>query len=120
VVRDRINERWMRKGVTMVSPESAYLDIAVTLSEDVVLYPGVILEGASSIGKGAILGPNCHLIDCVVGAGARVEQTVAQQAVIGENAVVGPFVALERGARVDAAARIGPSLPGASGGDARG
>jgi bifunctional UDP-N-acetylglucosamine pyrophosphorylase / glucosamine-1-phosphate N-acetyltransferase len=107
VVRERINERWMRRGVTMVNPDDTYIDTAVVLAAEVVLRPGVVLEGSTRVDAGAVIGPHCHLVDCSVGAGARVEETVANQAVIGENAVVGPFAFLEMGARVPSGARIG-------------
>jgi bifunctional UDP-N-acetylglucosamine pyrophosphorylase / glucosamine-1-phosphate N-acetyltransferase len=110
VVRERINERWMRKGVTMVNPDDVYLDASVTLAPEVVIYPGVVLEGATIVEEGAVLGPNCHLTDCTVRAGARLEECVAQQAVIGEDAVVGPYAVVEPGTRVDAGVRIGPFL----------
>ena len=119
VLRDRMNERWMRRGVTMVNPDDTYLDASVDLSEEVVLYPGVHLEGTTSVGRGAVIGPNCRLIDCTVGAGARIHQTVAQQALIGEDASVGPFVALEMGSRIDAKARVGPFFGSAFGGEER-
>ena len=67
-LRSRINERWMRRGVTMTDPEQTYLDTTVQLEPDVTLLPGVILEGRTSVGAGAVIGPSCHLIDCEVGA----------------------------------------------------
>ena len=36
-LRDRINERWMRRGVTMWDPERTYIDVDVELEPDVVL-----------------------------------------------------------------------------------
>ena len=42
-LRDRINERWMRRGVTMWDPERTYVDAEVQLATDVVLLPGVVL-----------------------------------------------------------------------------
>ena len=101
VLRARLNERWMRQGVTMTDPAQTCLDAGVELDEDVVLEPGVYLEGATRVGRGAVVGPQCHLVDCVVGAGARVAQTVARNASIGEGAVVGPFAFLDKGSRVE-------------------
>jgi bifunctional UDP-N-acetylglucosamine pyrophosphorylase/glucosamine-1-phosphate N-acetyltransferase len=102
VLRERLNERWMRRGVTMADPHHTYLDFGVELGEDVVLEPGVYLEGTTRVGRGAVVGPDCHLVDCVVGAGAKVAQTVARNAVIGAGAVDGPFACLDRGSRVEA------------------
>ncbi len=106
VVRARINERWMRRGVTMVNPEDTYVDASVELAEEVMLGPGVILEGTTRVDSGAVIGPYCHLVDCAVGSGARVERSVATQAVIGKDAVVGPFAHLEMGTRVASGARV--------------
>ena len=50
-LRDRINERWMRRGVTMWDPERTYIDVDVALEPDVVLLPGVILQGACVVGE---------------------------------------------------------------------
>jgi bifunctional UDP-N-acetylglucosamine pyrophosphorylase/glucosamine-1-phosphate N-acetyltransferase len=107
-LRRRINERWMRRGVTMWDPEQTYLDASVRLSAEVTLLPGVILEGATRVHEGAVLGPSCHLVDCEIGAGSRVSHTVASHAIIGEHCSVGPYVVLEDGARLARGTRRGP------------
>jgi bifunctional UDP-N-acetylglucosamine pyrophosphorylase/glucosamine-1-phosphate N-acetyltransferase len=111
-LRQRINERWMRRGVTMTDPEQTYLDASVVLGVDVTLLPGVVLEGTTRVGAGAVIGPSCRLADTVVGAGARVEHAVATRAVIGEDAVVGPFAVLESGTRLHPGSRTGPFFNG--------
>ncbi|HVT77167.1 MAG TPA: hypothetical protein VHD87_09060, partial [Acidimicrobiales bacterium] len=93
-------EKWMRRGVTMLDPEHTYVDASVELGTDVTLFPGTILQGHCVIGEHAEIGPNTRLVDCTVGEGAVVQNTVARQAEIGEHAVVGPFASLEPGARV--------------------
>ncbi len=65
--------RWMAKGVTMVDPERTYVDATVSLAADVTLFPGTILQGRCVVGAGAEIGPDTRLVDCVVGAGAVVE-----------------------------------------------
>ena len=107
-LRSRTNERWMRRGVTMVDPESTYLDASVQLATDVTLFPGTILQGNTRIGEQAEIGPNTRLVDCVVGEGATVEVTVARQAEIGANAHVGPFASLPPGTHVAPGTITGP------------
>jgi bifunctional UDP-N-acetylglucosamine pyrophosphorylase/glucosamine-1-phosphate N-acetyltransferase len=99
-LRRRTNLGWLERGVTFVDPEKTYLDTTVEIGADVTLFPGTILQGRTVIGEGAEIGPNSRLVDCVVGAGARVEQTVAHDAVIGAGSVVGPFAVLEPGSAV--------------------
>ncbi len=96
-LRDRINERWMRRGVTMWDPERTYVDAGSHLEADVSLLPGVILRGTCTVGAGAEIGPNAVLTDTVVGQGAIVRESVCTQAVIGERAQIGPYSVLEAG-----------------------
>jgi bifunctional UDP-N-acetylglucosamine pyrophosphorylase/glucosamine-1-phosphate N-acetyltransferase len=107
-LRARINERWMRRGVTMWDPEGTHVDSTVVLGEDVTLMPGVILQGRTVIGEGAIIGPYTRLVDCEVGEGARIEQSSGERAVVEAHARVGPFSVLEPGTRLARAERVGP------------
>jgi bifunctional UDP-N-acetylglucosamine pyrophosphorylase / glucosamine-1-phosphate N-acetyltransferase len=99
-LRARTNERWMRRGVTMLDPEHTYIDVGVELAPDVTLFPGTILRGATVVASGSEIGPYTHLVDTVVGERAVVDTTVAHQATIGPDARVGPFASLEPGAVV--------------------
>jgi bifunctional UDP-N-acetylglucosamine pyrophosphorylase/glucosamine-1-phosphate N-acetyltransferase len=107
-LRDRTNERWMRRGVTMLDPERTYIDASVQLAPDVTLFPGTILQGDTRIGAGAEIGPDTRLVDCTVGDGAVVEQTVGRQAAVGATAQVGPFAMLSPGAHVAPGTVTGP------------
>lgn len=99
-LRDRINERWMRRGVTMVDPEQTYIDADVTIGADVTIFPGAILQGETHVGAGAEIGPGCQLSDTQVSERARLTHTVARDATVGERAAVGPWVTLMPGSRV--------------------
>ena len=114
-LRDRINERWMRRGVTMWDPQTTYIDTEVTLATDVVLLPGVILQGACVVGEHAEIGPDTRLVDSVVGDGAMVASSVCRRSVIGPDARVGPFAVLAEGTEVPASGVVGPAAsdPGA-------
>lgn len=107
-LRARTNREWLRRGVTMVDPDTTYVDATVELAPDVTLFPGVVLQGRTVVGAHAEIGPGTHLVDCAVGAGAVLEHTVARDAEIGPDARVGPFAVLEPGAQVAAGARTGP------------
>ncbi len=111
-LRDRTNERWMRKGVTMLDPEHTYVDASVQLGTDVTLFPGTILQGNTVIGDHAEIGPNTRLIDCNVGEGAVVANSVCRNSEIGDHANVGPYASLEPGAHVNAGVTTGPYYVG--------
>jgi bifunctional UDP-N-acetylglucosamine pyrophosphorylase/glucosamine-1-phosphate N-acetyltransferase len=103
----RILERWMREGVTVVDPASTWIHASVDLALDVILLPGTSLEGATSVGAGARIGPDTTLIDVEVGENAVVTRTQASLSVIGPGANVGPFAHLRPGTTLGAAGKIG-------------
>ncbi len=82
----RILERWMRAGVTVIDPASTWVHATVDLGTDVTLLPGVSLEGATSVGAGATIGPDTTLVDVEIGAGASVVRTHGSLSVIGAGA----------------------------------
>ncbi len=108
-LRDRINERWMRRGVTMWDPVNTYIDVDVTLATDVVLLPGVILQGNCVVGEHAELGPDTRLVDTTVGEGAVITSSVCRRSVIGPDARIGPFSVLAEGSEVPAGGVVGPT-----------
>jgi bifunctional UDP-N-acetylglucosamine pyrophosphorylase / glucosamine-1-phosphate N-acetyltransferase len=103
----RLNERWMRAGVTMVDPSTVWLDAGVELARDVVLEPNVQLRGATSVGEGAVVGPDATLTDVRVGAGARVVRTHGSESEIGAGASVGPYAYLRPGTMLHDSGKIG-------------
>lgn len=107
-LRRRINDDWMRRGVTMVDPLNTYVDMDVVLAPDVCIHPGTRLAGATNVMNGAELGPDTELIDSSVGRGAVVRQSRAEMATIGDGAIVGPFAALDPGSEVPPGAVVGP------------
>jgi bifunctional UDP-N-acetylglucosamine pyrophosphorylase/glucosamine-1-phosphate N-acetyltransferase len=107
-LRARINDRWMRRGVTMWDAEATYLDDAVELGEDVTLLPGVVLEGHTVVGAGSVVGPDVHLVDCELGEGVRIAQSSGERAVLEDHVRVAPFSVLEPGTRLAAGERAGP------------
>jgi bifunctional UDP-N-acetylglucosamine pyrophosphorylase/glucosamine-1-phosphate N-acetyltransferase len=114
-LRDRINERWMRRGVTMLDPETTYLDTTVELAPDVVLYPGTMLQGHTTVAAGAELGPHTQLSDCTVGERAVVTATVGRAATVGADARVGPWAHLPAGTTVAEKAITGACFTGGAG-----
>jgi bifunctional UDP-N-acetylglucosamine pyrophosphorylase/glucosamine-1-phosphate N-acetyltransferase len=113
-LRDRINARWMRRGVTMIDPEHTYVDTTVELSADVVLYPGTHLKGHTVVATGAELGPSTQLTDCEVGTGAVVTATIGQNATVGADARVGPWAYLPPGTKVSPGSVTGACFTGGS------
>ncbi len=103
----RLLEAWMRAGVTVMDPSSTWVDVDVTLAPDAMILPGTHLEGRTSVGTGARIGPGCLLRDTAVAADAMLLYTVCESAEIGPGATVGPFARLRPGTRIGPGAHIG-------------
>ncbi len=52
----RITEKWMREGVTIVDPETTWIDADVAIGRDATILPGTQLLGATTIGADAVIG----------------------------------------------------------------
>ena len=98
---------WQLAGVTIIDPQSTWIDLQVQLSHDVEIRPGVQLLGATVVETGAVIGPDTTLLDTEVGAGATVKRTDATLSVIGAGASVGPFSYLRPGTYLEADGKIG-------------
>ena len=107
LLRDRVNDGWMRAGVTIIDPATTWIDVTAELARDVVIEPNVQLRGATTIGEGAVVGPDSTLSDVLVAAGASVVRTHAVSAEVGPLASVGPFAYLRPGTKLARKAKVG-------------
>jgi bifunctional UDP-N-acetylglucosamine pyrophosphorylase/glucosamine-1-phosphate N-acetyltransferase len=107
LLRDRVNTAWMRAGVSILDPSTTWIDVTVSLSPDAEIDQNTQLLGSTSVGAGAIIGPDSTLIDTVVGEGAVVLRTHSIGAQIGPDATVGPFSFLRPGTRLGRKAKVG-------------
>jgi bifunctional UDP-N-acetylglucosamine pyrophosphorylase / glucosamine-1-phosphate N-acetyltransferase len=90
-LRDRINEAHMLAGVTIVDPATTWIDPTVGLEADAVVEPFTVLNGRTTVGEGARVGPH----------------VVAVDAEIGPRVAVGPFCYLRPGTVLEADAKAG-------------
>jgi bifunctional UDP-N-acetylglucosamine pyrophosphorylase/glucosamine-1-phosphate N-acetyltransferase len=100
VLRQRINDQWLARGVTMWNPAETYVDADVELAAEVSLLPGTILKGHCVIARGAQIGPNAYLSDVEVGENAYLGTVEASRVRVGADARVSSFVVLSPGTDV--------------------
>src|SRR5690242_15081743 len=60
-LRDRINERHMLDGVTIVDPESTWIEAGVELAQDVTIHPYTVIRTGVRIESGAEVGPFSYI-----------------------------------------------------------
>ena len=107
MLRERINLAWLRAGVTMHDPATAYVDADVELASDVTLEPNVILRGRTRVGEGSVIGAGSQLVDTAVGPRCRVWASVLERATVEEGTTIGPFSHLRSGSSIGPDVQLG-------------
>jgi len=91
IMQRRILNRLMEGGVTIVDPDSTFIDVMVTIGADTTVEPFSIIKGRTEIGSDCRIGPHVHIED------AR----------IGDSSDCGPFVKIRAGTEVAEQVHIG-------------
>jgi len=107
LLRRRINEGHMDRGVTIVDPGTTYVDVEVKIGSDTVIHPLTFLEGETRVGRGCEIGPSTRIVDSRVGDGAGVTFAVVRGARIGAGAMVGPYASIRPGTVLGAGVKAG-------------
>lgn len=106
-LRKRINEYWMRQGVTIIDPDHTYISSDSVLGQDTVLYPGTMLNGTVQIGRKCIIGPHAEITESVIGSECEIKQSVIVQSDIGNDVKIGPFAHIRPDSVIDDEVKIG-------------
>ena len=107
IMRHRIDERWMLAGVTLIDPETTYIEAGVTIGQDTTVLPNTHLTGATTIGRDCVIGPNTWIEDTTVGDGCLIRFSVVEGATIEGDVDVGPFAHLRQGAHLARGVHMG-------------
>ena len=91
IFRKKVLKKWMAAGVTIVDPETTYIDAEAELAPDCRIWPGSMILGASQLAAHSEIGP----------------YTIVEDAQVGEGAHIGPFARLRPGAKIGKNARVG-------------
>ena len=106
--QQHLAEKLMDDGVTLADP--ARIDVRGTLitGTDVSIDVNCVFEGDCRIGNSVSIGPNCVISGSQIADNVSVlANCVLENAVVGEQATVGPFARLRPGTELDKGVRIG-------------
>jgi len=91
ILRRRLLDNLMLGGVTIVDPNSTFIDAGVVIGQDTVIEPFTVLKGSTQIGAECHIGPHVHIED------AR----------LGDRSDCGPFAKLRPGTEIAEDVHIG-------------
>jgi bifunctional UDP-N-acetylglucosamine pyrophosphorylase/glucosamine-1-phosphate N-acetyltransferase len=104
----RINAAHLKAGVTMLSPETTFIDEGVEIGADSVLGPNVTLCAGSRLGREVKVGQGCVVTRCVVGDGVELKPySVLDDSTVGPACFIGPFARLRPGSELAEGVHLG-------------
>ncbi|AXF56587.1 bifunctional UDP-N-acetylglucosamine diphosphorylase/glucosamine-1-phosphate N-acetyltransferase GlmU [Salicibibacter kimchii] len=106
-MQKRINEYWMKQGVTFVDPDHTYVSADTELSPDTTLYPGTMLRGRTVVGEGCFIGPHSDISDCSIADFTTIKQSTVSSSAIGEQVQIGPFAHIRPETNIANGAKVG-------------
>lgn len=94
IMRQRILNKLMDDGVTIMDPVSTFIEKGVEIGQDTVIYPYTWLEGTTKIGEDCQIGPNVRLTNVRIGNTAELQFVYGHDCEVQDNVVIGPYVHL--------------------------
>ncbi len=88
LMRKRINEFHLLNGVTMIDPQSTYIEADVEIGQDTMIYPGVMIHGNTKIGSKYVVGTNSSITNSSIGNNTEIKNSTIIDSNVGENTTV--------------------------------
>ncbi|WP_143317542.1 bifunctional UDP-N-acetylglucosamine diphosphorylase/glucosamine-1-phosphate N-acetyltransferase GlmU [Clostridium sp. HBUAS56017] len=107
ILRNRINEKHLNNGVTLIDPRTTYIGVDVKIGKDTIVYPNNIFEGNTVIAENCTILQGCRIKDSIIAKGVEIQSSVILESRIGENTTVGPFAYIRPESSIGKDARIG-------------
>jgi bifunctional UDP-N-acetylglucosamine pyrophosphorylase/glucosamine-1-phosphate N-acetyltransferase len=107
VLRSRILQDLMERGVTVEDPSTTYVDAGVRIGRDTVIHPMSVIRGATVLGEGCEIGPMAQLRDVIAENRVSIGASCVEGCELGEGVVIGPYNRLRAGTVLAAGVSLG-------------
>ncbi len=94
VLNERLCEQHMRAGVTIIDPDTTYLEPELVIGLDTVIHPNTSIGRHSKIGADCVVGPNVRLSNATLGDTVTIRESVVVDSLVGSGVSIGPFAHL--------------------------
>jgi len=106
-MRMRINREHMLNGVSMINPETTYIEVGVKIGKDTTILPNTYIHGNTLIGERNMIGPNTIIRDTTIRNRCKILASVMEGAVLEDDVDMGPFARLRKGAYLKSHVHMG-------------
>jgi bifunctional UDP-N-acetylglucosamine pyrophosphorylase/glucosamine-1-phosphate N-acetyltransferase len=107
ILRKQINQNWMLSGVSILDPQSTYIDWDVQIGPDTIILPNTFLQGDTKIGENCVIGPGSRVYNTDIGDRCEIEFSVVEESRLEDDVDIGPYSHLRRGAHLAAGVHVG-------------
>ena len=107
VLQRRILDELMLDGVTIVDPDSTFVDAGAAVGADTTLFPGTHVRGKATIGQGCAIGPGALLENVAIADRVTILHSIVRDSSVASDVTIGPFAHIRMGSSVESGARIG-------------
>lgn len=107
ILQQRVKDRWMAAGVTLIHPDSITIDDTVQLQPDAIIEPQTHLRGQTVIGSGCRIGPGSLIENSQLGENVTVLYSVVTDSTVADGTRIGPYAHLRGHVQVGESCRIG-------------
>lgn len=107
LIRQKKNRELMISGVSIMAPDTTFIDSQVEIGRDTVIYPFTIIEGQTRIGQECTLGPSTRINDSIIGNDVVIENSRIKEARIADHCTIGPFAYLRPDAELQENVKVG-------------
>ena len=107
ILRQRKNIELMDSGVTILDPDSTFIDYDVSVGRDSIILPFTYLETGTKIGENCSIGPNCRLQNTKIGNDVTMQFVYSHDAEVDDDVIIGPYVHLRPGTKISKKVKIG-------------
>jgi bifunctional UDP-N-acetylglucosamine pyrophosphorylase/glucosamine-1-phosphate N-acetyltransferase len=106
-LRERINEGHLDRGVALLDPTTAWIDVQVEIAADAVIEPGVTLLGATKIGARTRVQSGTRIEAATIGEDCTIRSSEIERSTIASHVDVGPFAHIRPGCTIAPNCHVG-------------
>ncbi|MFC2065095.1 bifunctional UDP-N-acetylglucosamine diphosphorylase/glucosamine-1-phosphate N-acetyltransferase GlmU, partial [Chloroflexota bacterium] len=106
-MQERINHMHMLAGVTLIDPDTAFIDSGIIIGRDTVIWPDTYLRGNTEVGRNSEIGPGTIIENSIIGDRCKVLYSVLESSILEDDVDMGPFAHLRKGTHLGRGVHIG-------------
>ncbi|MBE8950227.1 MAG: bifunctional UDP-N-acetylglucosamine diphosphorylase/glucosamine-1-phosphate N-acetyltransferase GlmU [Quinella sp. 3Q1] len=107
IFRMKKNRELMDSGVTIIDPNTTFIDYDAQIGQDTIIHPNTYIEGKTTIGEDCAIGPNIRFVDMKVGNKVTAQFSYCHEAEICDGVTLGPYVHIRPGTTIGENVKIG-------------